>query len=147
MLIKWILCRVPADGCAAFSKAQQAWQALHGVDGFGGQWGGWEAHDPQEAGILGLWRDRAAYQHFMEHVHDTIFQKSDQVRTYDSISVTLFEQAEVVELPVASELRVEVLPALQRARVAGGTLQLPGESAGQKRLRLLDEWFVQGGSR
>ncbi|PWK15850.1 YdbC family protein [Tumebacillus permanentifrigoris] len=147
MLCKWILCRVPTEGRAAFSKAQENWQALQGVDGFGGQWGGWNADDVQEACILGLWRDLAAYQQFMANVHDTIFEKSDQGRTYDTISVTLYEQVEVVDLPAGSVLRVELTPGISCARLAADTLQLPADLAGAKRIGLLDTWSVEGGSR
>jgi len=89
MLIKWIVCDVPADKRAAFSEAQAAWSALSGAPGFLGQLGGWDGEG--RACIAGLWAYRAAYRHFMEHLHDDIFDGNAQAGTYTASRVTLFE--------------------------------------------------------
>jgi quinol monooxygenase YgiN len=90
MLLKWIVCTTPKEMQTAFSVAQEQWAALKGLQGFLGQVGGWDTRNPLQAGILSCWQDEIAYQHFMRHVHDDIYQRSYQQQTYLSISVTLF---------------------------------------------------------
>ncbi|SFJ17274.1 DUF4937 domain-containing protein [Thermoflavimicrobium dichotomicum] len=92
MLIKWIVCQVPEEQKAAFTEAQTIWSALADVDGFYGQWGGWNVLQSTEACILGLWRDLSSYESFMSNVHDTLFLGSNQAKTYQSISITLSKQ-------------------------------------------------------
>ncbi|WP_052035791.1 YdbC family protein [Tumebacillus flagellatus] len=129
---------------AAFSKAQTGWSPLRGVDGFCGQWGGWNECNSEEACILALWRDRAAYRFFMEHIHDTIFEKNDQARTYEGISVTLHEDAAVSRMPDA-KLSVRLTPGLEKASLTDGVLHVPSEVAGGKEIELLEIWHVEGG--
>jgi heme-degrading monooxygenase HmoA len=97
MIVKWIVCTVKEEDRAAFAKAQAQWSALAEVDGFCGQAGGWNLCEPNQACIIGLWRDETAYQRFMVEVHDRIFQSSKQQATYSAISVSLFES--VLEIP------------------------------------------------
>jgi len=89
LLFKYIRCEVEEEKRAAFSKVQEEWNRLSEVDGFLGQLGGWS--ESGEAVILGFWESRQAYQHFMEHVHDTIFLENNQGKTYRSIAVTMYE--------------------------------------------------------
>lgn len=89
LLVKYIRCEVEEGKRTAFSKAQGEWDRLSEVDCFLGQFGGWSGSG--EAVILGFWESRQAYQHFMEHVHDTIFLENNQGKTYHSITVTLYE--------------------------------------------------------
>lgn len=91
MFFKWIVCRVPENRKKAFFRAQCAWKAIRDVDGFHGQWGGWNVRRPTEAGIFSLWRDSSSYDAFMTHVHDSIFHGTKQEQTYETISVTLLE--------------------------------------------------------
>jgi heme-degrading monooxygenase HmoA len=91
MLCKWIVCTVEPEQAEAFSRAQEEWGRLRGVDGFCGQLGGWKKGGALEAHILGLWRDRESYQAFMDEVHDQITDGSGQSKTYTSIRVTLEE--------------------------------------------------------
>ncbi|MGM0837217.1 MAG: YdbC family protein [Bacillota bacterium] len=91
MLIKYIKCQVEEESRAEFSKAQEKWSDLAYVEGFIGQLGGWCENG--EAVILGFWESSGAYQHFMEHIHDTIFLENNQGNTYRSITVTLYEGA------------------------------------------------------
>lgn len=91
MLIKWIVCQVPENRKKVFSQAQCSWKVIRDVDGFYGQWGGWNVRRPTEAGILSLWRDSSSYEAFMSHVHDSIFHKTKQEKTYERLSVTLLE--------------------------------------------------------
>jgi len=91
MLLKWIVCSTSTEMQTAFSAAQEQWAALKGLPGFLGQVGGWNSKNPSQAGILSCWQDEAAYQRFMQHIHDDIYRRSDQKQTYLSISVTLFK--------------------------------------------------------
>jgi heme-degrading monooxygenase HmoA len=102
MLIKWIVCQVPDEKREAFSKAQEAWKALTGADGFYGQWGGWNLHRPSEACIIAFWRNQNAYDQFMSSLHDTIFQANQQQHTYRSITVTVAEAA--IEIPGSRDI-------------------------------------------
>lgn len=147
MLLKWIICRVPEEWRAAFSTAQAGWGALRGVDGFGGQWGGWNAQSPEEACILALWRDEAAYQHFMDAVHDSIFVQTEQRRTYESIAVTRYDQIELLDWTedsrrLGDELHVELTHKVSKATWSRHSLCLPSAVTGEKRIRLLDAWHV-----
>ncbi|QBD75265.1 DUF4937 domain-containing protein [Ktedonosporobacter rubrisoli] len=92
MLIKWIVCQVPANARRAFSIAQSQWSALKGMPGFLGQIGGWTSASPQQAGILACWQDEASYLHFMQSMHNALFEQSRQKGTYTSLSITLFEE-------------------------------------------------------
>jgi len=83
MLIKLIECAV-LDHCRSqFARGQAAWCALTSCNGFLAQLGGWCADDPNGAIIVGFWRDDASYRHFMENVHDSIFDSNGQRGTYD----------------------------------------------------------------
>ncbi|MFE4144660.1 YdbC family protein [Peribacillus sp. YIM B13472] len=92
MLMKWIKCRVNEENKRSFSKAQEGWGELRHCSGFMGQSGGWNRHEPYEAGILSVWKDLKSYQGFMQHQHDEIFVKSDQGSTYINISVDIYEK-------------------------------------------------------
>ncbi|MBM7621933.1 hypothetical protein JOC95_003841 [Bacillus tianshenii] len=89
MLIKYIKCQVKEERRVDFSRAQEQWSPLADMEGFLGQLGGWS--EKGEAVILGFWESSQSYQHFMEHIHDTIFLENNQGKTYRSISVTLYE--------------------------------------------------------
>lgn len=41
MLLKTIYCKVEEEKKELFSKAQEKWQAIQHLDGFHGQFGGW----------------------------------------------------------------------------------------------------------
>jgi heme-degrading monooxygenase HmoA len=97
MLIKWIACHVQETQNSTFAEAQTAWGALATVDGFCGQWGGWNTHNPLEARIIAFWRNRSAYDHFMSRIHDFLFDASGQRQAFQSISVTLSES--IMEIP------------------------------------------------
>lgn len=97
MLLKLIVCRVPPEKRSAFSRAQEAWSALTGAEGFLGQAGGWDAAESNAAVILGLWRDEAAYRAFMAGLHDRVFDASGQGATYESCSVAL--RSELFPIP------------------------------------------------
>jgi len=98
MLIKWIVCDVPAAKRAAFSAAQEAWSALAGAPGFVGQFGGWDQEG--RACIAGLWESRAAYAHFMAEIHDTITDRNAQADTYTAARVALFDAVMDVGAPL-----------------------------------------------
>ncbi|HEU4964548.1 MAG TPA: YdbC family protein [Bacilli bacterium] len=137
MYLKGIVCTVQETNREPFSKAQEAWSALRGVDGFCGQFGGWDVQDPTRACIVGLWRDEAAYRHFMEEVHDRIFFGNDQGRTYETISVTL--EACGVDLPAVEHL---VQDALAKGEVFRLAECLPTFSQADETVQLVPEWLV-----
>ncbi|MBI4674990.1 MAG: YdbC family protein [Chloroflexi bacterium] len=91
MLIKWIVCCVPLTTRAEFAQAQCQWTPLSKLDGFLGQIGGWNSREPEQACILACWRDQAAYNAFMQNMHDAISDASAQHKTYDAIQVMLAE--------------------------------------------------------
>lgn len=70
MLLKTIFCKVEEEKRELFSDAQEKWRDLQYLDGFYGQFGGW---NEDEACVYTLWKDRNAYQSFMNDAHDTIF--------------------------------------------------------------------------
>ncbi|ASS74891.1 hypothetical protein CIG75_07780 [Tumebacillus algifaecis] len=99
MLVKWMICTVEPEQRDAFSQAQESWSQLHGVAGFCGQVGGWKVEEGDvTARIVGLWCDEAAYQTFMDEVHDLITEGSAQGKTYTSIQVRL-EEIHEAQLP------------------------------------------------
>ena len=101
MIVKLIQVDVMPDLAERFAAGQQAWQALTGVEGFRGQTGGWAFDNPSRAIIVGLWRDRACYEHFMTDVHDGVLAASGQKRTYGSSDISLWNL--VLDVPGRSE--------------------------------------------
>lgn len=92
MLIKWIKCQVNNSDKISFSKAQEAWRKIKNAEGFLGQLGGWDQHNQNEACILSFWKDSRAYKNFMDHIHDGIFENSNQRNTYVNISVQIYKK-------------------------------------------------------
>ncbi|WP_428267868.1 DUF4937 domain-containing protein [Haliangium sp.] len=90
MLIKRISCRVPPSSRARFTTTQTAWGRISDAPGFLGQTGGFSLTDPELAIIIGLWADRAAYDHFMAELHDPVFDSSGQRASYSAIEVALY---------------------------------------------------------
>jgi len=88
MLLKTIYCKVEEEKKALFSKAQEKWQAIQHLDGFHGQFGGW---NEDEACVFTLWEDRRAYQSFMNSAHDIIYLNSNQEDTFLSCEIELFQ--------------------------------------------------------
>ena len=95
MLVKWIVCEVAPESRDTFSQAQEQWRRLEGVDGFRGQFGGWDTRNTSQschiACIVGLWRDSDLYRDFMSNVHDPIVAASGRAATYISAATALFE--------------------------------------------------------
>ncbi|WP_458354121.1 YdbC family protein [Peribacillus frigoritolerans] len=89
--MKWIKCQVNEENKHSFSKAQEGWGELRHCAGFMCQIGGWNRNEPNQAGILSVWKDLHCYESFMQHQHAEIFGKSDQGSTYKNISVDIFE--------------------------------------------------------
>ncbi|MCH8148328.1 MAG: DUF4937 domain-containing protein [Planctomycetes bacterium] len=92
MIVKLIQVDVIPDRAARFSAGQQAWQALIDVKGFRGQTGGWALENRSRAILVGLWRDRTCYEHFMTDVHDDVFAVSGQQGTYGTSEVSLWNR-------------------------------------------------------
>lgn len=97
MLIKLIKLVVISEHRDRFAEGQRKWEGLRQVAGFCGQTGGWRVDDPLQAVVLGIWRDCAAYDHFMADVHDDVFASSAQDGTYSSSEVTRW--ARVLDIP------------------------------------------------
>ncbi|WP_439019650.1 DUF4937 domain-containing protein [Bacillus thuringiensis] len=88
MLLKTIYCKVEEEKKELFSKAQEQWRDIQYLDGFHGQFGGWNEN---EACVFTLWNDRGAYQSFMNGAHDTIYLNSNQEDTFFSCEIELFQ--------------------------------------------------------
>ncbi|WP_242142951.1 MULTISPECIES: DUF4937 domain-containing protein [unclassified Bacillus cereus group] len=88
MLLKTIFCQVEKEKMSLFSKAQERWGNLQNVNGFLGQCGGW---DQEEACIFTLWENTSTYQTFMDEIHDSIFNNSNQQETYVACDIELYE--------------------------------------------------------
>ncbi|PFN28632.1 DUF4937 domain-containing protein [Bacillus cereus] len=98
MLLKTIFCKVEEEKREMFSDAQEKWRDLQHLDGFYGQFGGWNEDD---ACVYTLWEDRSAYQSFMNGAHDTIFLNSNQEGTYVSCDIEMFQTLyDVIEIPL-----------------------------------------------
>jgi len=96
MIAKYIRCAVPAVNRVSFSKGQSLWQETALSDGFISQQGGWE-RGTDKAIILARWADMKSVQDFMASAHDPIADKTRQVGTYTSISVSYLQQ--VMQIP------------------------------------------------
>ncbi|WP_276736469.1 YdbC family protein [Bacillus sp. (in: firmicutes)] len=96
MLIKKIVCEIDAANAEAFANAQSQWGALSHISGFIKQAGGWRKtiDGPLTAEIISVWENRAAYDHFMENEHDSIYDGNEQKAVIHSIEVTLYEEDE-----------------------------------------------------
>ncbi|HDX9623198.1 TPA: YdbC family protein [Bacillus anthracis] len=88
MLLKTIYCKVEEEKKELFSMAQEKWRDIQHLDGFYGQFGGWNEN---EACVFILWEDRNAYQSFMNGAHDTIYLNSNQEDTFLSCEIELFQ--------------------------------------------------------
>ncbi|MDR4938270.1 YdbC family protein [Rossellomorea marisflavi] len=91
MLVKRIVCTVEAHQRGSFHMAQMEWAALRTVEGFIAQLGGWDTSDASIAYIYSFWENRDYYEDFMENIHDEIFSHSNQIASYTSIKVVLFQ--------------------------------------------------------
>ncbi|WP_270343788.1 YdbC family protein [Bacillus mobilis] len=98
MLLKTIYCKVEEEKKNLFSKAQEKWRDIQHLDGFQGQFGGW---NKDEACVFTLWEDRGAYQSFMNGAHDTIYVNSNQEDTFLSCEIELFQTLyDITEKPL-----------------------------------------------
>jgi len=88
MLLKTIFCQVEKEKKGLFSEAQEKWRGLQNLEGFYGQFGGW---DEDEACIFTVWENMNTYQKFMNEMHDPIFHNSNQKDTYVSCEIELFQ--------------------------------------------------------
>ncbi|WP_410982518.1 DUF4937 domain-containing protein [Bacillus cereus] len=88
MLIKTIFCQVEKEKKDLFSEAQEKWRDLQNLEGFHGQFGGW---NEDEACVFTVWENMHTYQKFMNEMHDPIFYNSNQKDTYLSCEIELFQ--------------------------------------------------------
>ena len=72
-----------------FSNAQEKWRDIQHLDGFHGQFGGWNEN---EACVFTLWEDRSAYQSFMNGAHDTIYVNSNQKIRFFRVKLNYFKR-------------------------------------------------------
>jgi heme-degrading monooxygenase HmoA len=115
MFIKWIVCEVKKGKKQEFSLAQEKWIKSTGADGFIAQAGGWNLKNKYEACIISFWNSKEQLEHFMDNLHDKIFDKNKQSETYNSITVNHFigkldmegEAASILDaIQIATLLRV-----------------------------------------
>ncbi|MED4072342.1 YdbC family protein [Priestia endophytica] len=97
MLIKVINSFVKQDKRYAFSYSQKHWSALAHIEGFLGQFGGWNIVEPTDACIIGIWKDTDSYRSFMNDFHDDIFYKNGQKASYDKLETTLSSNGQFVK--------------------------------------------------
>ncbi|MES5938611.1 MULTISPECIES: DUF4937 domain-containing protein [unclassified Bacillus cereus group] len=98
MLLKTIYCKVEEEKKELFSIAQEKWRDIKHLDGFHGQFGGW---NEDEACVFTLWEDRSAYQSFMNGAHDTIYVNSNQEGTFLSCEIELFQTLyDITDMPL-----------------------------------------------
>jgi len=90
MYIKWIVCQVKKDKKQQFSLAQDRWIKTVEADGFIAQVGGWDLKNNSEACIISFWNSEEQLEHFMDNLHDKIFDKNRQADTYNSINISHF---------------------------------------------------------
>lgn len=88
MLLKTIFCQVEKEKKGLFSETQEKWRDLQNLEGFHGQFGGW---NEDEACVFTVWENMNTYQKFMNEMHDPIFHNSNQKDTYLSCEVELFQ--------------------------------------------------------
>jgi hypothetical protein len=131
MLVKYIRCGVDSDFRENFSLAQMGWAPLKEVPGFIRQFGGWSKTEGAAAILFGLWESRAAYQYFMDHLHDRLIADSSQEQYFHSIYVEIYEIDESV---------------VQGAASSRGLLALLGEKLGKPtyEVELVEAWEVRG---
>ncbi|MGV6846521.1 MAG: YdbC family protein [Lutibacter sp.] len=97
MYIKWIVCQVNNHQKNAFSLAQEKWRETASCNGFLGQVGGWNLQNNNEACIISFWKDKESLTNFMNNIHDYIFFKNKQSKTYTSISIAYFKSILTME--------------------------------------------------
>jgi hypothetical protein len=100
MVVKWIRCTVRPDNRDSFSEAQSKWSTICSASGFLAQHGGWDIKSElSTACIVAGWSSIVDYERFMATLHDTVFDRSNQVATYSHIDVDVCD----VVLPMAGE--------------------------------------------
>ncbi|KGP90540.1 hypothetical protein N780_03840 [Pontibacillus chungwhensis BH030062] len=104
MILKRIKCHVPVNLKESFQEAQTYWSDLSEMDGFSGQFGGWDSSDLETAYIFSFWEDLSSYQKFMRNMHDRFVQNNGQERTYDGIWVTLYHRESPLVIPPFAQL-------------------------------------------
>ncbi|MEI2316201.1 YdbC family protein [Bacillus paramobilis] len=98
MILKTIYCKVEEEKKELFSIAQEKWRDIQHLDGFHGQFGGWNEN---EACVFTLWEDRRAYQSFMNGAHDIIYVNSNQEDTFLSCEIELFQTLyDITDMPL-----------------------------------------------
>jgi quinol monooxygenase YgiN len=102
MLLKWITCQVQEQKKESFSKAQEMWGEVLPIEGFLGQLGGWKEEHHYNACILALWEDQQSYDRFMTEIHDNLFQRSNQKKTYEKITISIARK--IFDIPGSTQL-------------------------------------------
>lgn len=88
MLLKAIQCHVLPEQQDLFSRGQERWAALAGLQGFTSQQGGWQQHT---AWVFGWWQNWDDYSAFMSEHHDPIFERSGQNGTYRDSDISFWQ--------------------------------------------------------
>lgn len=95
MVIKWITCRVQAEGREAFHRSQLGWDRLAGWRGFRGQVGGWVDGEADTAiataCIVAFWRDLESYHDFHRHAGHELLESPGQRSLHLDVEVHLLQ--------------------------------------------------------
>ncbi|NQZ07260.1 MAG: DUF4937 domain-containing protein [Algicola sp.] len=121
LLGKLIVCNVLPEQRRPFSIAQQAWHKTALSRGFVGQLGGWRQNQTEpdnpsanQSVILALWQNRQCLDHFMNHLHDEIYEQSAQKNTYLNCKIAFLNRLLIIPAEQGSESTVGAKPALMR---------------------------------
>ncbi len=90
MYIKWIICNVDSNKKTEFAIAQESWNKTKKSKGFIAQIGGWNVNNSDEACIVSFWKNKSALDKFMKEIHNVIFKKNNQIKTYETITVLYY---------------------------------------------------------
>lgn len=116
MYIKWIVCDVKKNLRQEFSFAQQKWETTKNATGFIGQVGGWNLKNNYEACLVSFWTKKESLLGFMKNLHDEIFFKNQQKKTYEAVSVTYFKSK--LDMPGAANDLVDAIEKAKLVRIA-----------------------------
>ncbi|MDM5188696.1 YdbC family protein [Bacillus sp. DX4.1] len=111
MILKSIFCHVEKEQKELFSTAQEKWRELTKLEGFHGQFGGW---NEETACVFAAWENMNTYQQFMNETHDTIFYNSNQKDTYTLCETELYQSL----FDMTETSFTEVIPNSSFARIA-----------------------------
>lgn len=150
MLIKYIICIVRSENRMAFSKAQEAWSKTKESEGFLCQIGGWNQNKSNEAVIISFWEDQSSLDKFMHNKHDDIFYQSEQLQTYDEITISHIKYSNLNidksifmdEIDISENLITTNTEEKSKIDFTNNTIYLSAQNLKNKRISLIEAWKV-----